>query len=194
MEKSNALYSGASTLSADSDGDLILTGGDNGVAGIFSVSRNSIIQEVGVGSGAVTGAVWAGTRAVVSTSSGVVKVFEDGSEIASFSGHTGKITALAAHPSQDIVASVGVDQTYILYDLVSLTQATQVYTDSGKLQFAGDRPSIWTDSHVELTCACFHPDGGLFAAGATDGHIKVYTGATGNQEAILDGDAAIHAV
>jgi len=115
---------------------LVLLGGDNGVAGVYSASQNEIVQEMEVGTGPVTAAVWAGTRAVVSTSSGVIKVFEGQSEVASFSGHAGKVTALAMHPSGDILASVGVDKSYILYDLTSYKQATQIYTDAGEAKTA----------------------------------------------------------
>ena len=134
IEKSKALYPGAKCLAVDLSGDLALTGGDSSVAGIYCASKNSVIQELNVGSGAVTDAVWAGTRAVVSTTSGFIKLYEDGSEIASFSGHSGEVTALAVHPSGDILASVGIDKSYILYDSSSLTQVVQVYTDSGKLE------------------------------------------------------------
>lgn len=116
----------------DPSGDLVLTGGKNGVAGVYCISKNSIIQELQVGSGTVTDAVWAGPRAVVSTSAGIIKVFENGSEMASYSGHAGAVTALAVHPSGDILASVGIDKSFILYDLTSSTQATQIYTDSGR--------------------------------------------------------------
>lgn len=132
VEKSKSLFPGARSLSTDESGDLVLLGGDNGVAGVYSASQNEIVQELEVGSGAVTDAIWAGGRAIISTSSGVIKVFENGAEVSSFSGHRGKVTALALHPSGDILASVGTDRSYILYDLVTYTQATQVYTDAGK--------------------------------------------------------------
>ena len=131
-ERSEAIYPGAKTLSADSSGDLVLTGSDTGVAGVYCISKNSIIQELQVGSGTVTDAAWASSRAVVSTSKGIVKVFENGSETASFSGHAGTVAALAVHPSGEILASVGIDRSIILYDLTSSTQATQIYTDSGR--------------------------------------------------------------
>lgn len=130
--KSKPLYPGARSLSADVSRDMFLIGGGNGIAGVYQVSTNQIIQELEVGSGAVTDALWAGPRAVVSTSAGVIKVFDNGSETFAFSGHAGKITALALHPSGDILAAVGVDKSYILYDLDNSTQATQVWTDSGK--------------------------------------------------------------
>ena len=130
--KSESLYPMAKSLVANASHDTLLTGGDNGIAGIYDVSTNEIVQELDVGSGTVTDAAWAGARAIVSTSSGVVKVFEDGLQTSTFSGHAGKIAALAMHPSGDILASAGIDKSYILYDLKNSTQATQVYTDSGK--------------------------------------------------------------
>lgn len=132
VEKSKPLFPGARSLSIDESGDLVLLGGDNGVAGVYSVSQNKVVREMEAGSGAVTDAIWAGARAIVSTSSGVIKIFEDGAEISSFNVHRGKVAALAIHPSGDILASVGIDKSYVLYDLASYTQATQVYTDAGK--------------------------------------------------------------
>ena len=132
VEESDVLYSGAKSLSIDPSGDLVLTGSDSGIAGVYSVSKSAPVQELQTGPGTTTGAIWAGPRAVVSTSKGTVKVFNNDSEIATFSGHAGKVAALAVHPSGDILASVGSDKSYILYDLTTLTQAIQIYTDSGK--------------------------------------------------------------
>lgn len=81
----------------------------------------------------VTDTIWAGTRAVVATSSGNVKVYENGSDTFDFGGHAGEITALAVHPSGDILASVGLDKSYIFYDLTSHKQVLRVITDSCKL-------------------------------------------------------------
>ena len=132
VELSKPLFPGVRSLSNSESGDLVLLGGDNGLAGLYSVSQNKIVQELEVGSGTVTDVIWAGARAIVSTSSGVIKIFEDGAEISSFRGHRGKVAALALHPSGDILASVGTDKSYVLYDLASYTQATQVYTDAGR--------------------------------------------------------------
>lgn len=143
---SKPLYSGARSLSADTSREMFLTGGDSGVAGVYNVSTNQLVKELEVGSGAVTDAIWTGSRIVVSTSSGVVKFFDNGAEDSTFSSHAGKVTALAIHPSGDILASVGVDKSYILYDLENSTQATQVYTNSGK------RPRCcMMDSVIKLT-------------------------------------------
>ena len=90
-----------------------------------------MIQEFSVGS-LVTDSLWAGNRTVTGTSAGTVKILEDGNELASFSGHAGEVTGLAVHASGDILASVGVDKSYILYDLTSFAQSLQIFTNSGK--------------------------------------------------------------
>ena len=90
-----------------------------------------MVQEFSVGS-SVTNSLWAGNKTVTGTSAGTVKIIEDGNELASFSGHAGEVTGLAVHASGDILASVGVDKSYILYDLTSFAQSVQIFTNSGK--------------------------------------------------------------
>lgn len=51
--------------------------------------------------------------------------------MASFGTHAGEVSALALHPSGDVVASVGVDKSYVLYDLTTSAVGTQVYSNSG---------------------------------------------------------------
>lgn len=109
---------------------MALLGGNDGLAGIFSISQNKLVQELSVGA-AVTDALWAGDAAVLATSAGTVKIFHNGTETSTFSGHAGEITALSLHPSGEILASVGVDKSYVFYDLSSSVQALQVSTSSG---------------------------------------------------------------
>lgn len=126
---SEALYPGATSLAVDEAGQLVLVGGFDGVAGIYSVPENKVQQSFKVG-GAITDAVWYGKHPVVATSSGAVKVF-GGNEIG-FTSHAGSANGLALHPSGDILASVGVDKSFVFYDLPGSKAVTQVYTDSGK--------------------------------------------------------------
>lgn len=125
------MYPGSRSIALDSSGDLILVGGTDGVAGVFSISQRRMIQTLKGGSGRITDGLWAGHRPVIATSSGAVKIFDNGSEAGSFTSHAGEATALALHPSGDILASVGVDKSYVFYDLTSSTPVTQVYTNSG---------------------------------------------------------------
>lgn len=137
IETSKALYPGGKSLSLDTTGDLALVGGVDGVAGVYSLSKKQVVQTLKT-DGAVTDAVWAGDKAVISSSKGVVKVFENGAEVASFNLHAGEATALAVHPTGDIVASVGVDKSYVIYDLATSHVVTQVWSDSSKFPILPD--------------------------------------------------------
>ncbi|KAI4197285.1 MAG: hypothetical protein LQ350_006013 [Teloschistes chrysophthalmus] len=156
VDKSESLYAAARSFALNTQSDSVLIGGRDGAVGVFSVREKTIVQEMNAGPGMVTDAMWVGNRAVASTTAGNVKIFENGLEFASLSGHAGEVTAIALHPSGDILASTGVDKSYIFYDLTTNKIATQVFTDA------------------ELTTAAFHPDGHLFAAGGVDAQIKVY--------------------
>lgn len=168
------LYNGARNISLDTSGDLALLGGTDGAAGVFSISKENLVHELKIGSHAVISAIWVGRRAAVATSSGSVKIFEDGTEVSSFNSHAGEVTSLAVHPSEDILASVGVDKTFILYDLTASTRVIQVQTDSSMLSLFLFFRNLGAKRYIGLTSAAFHPDGHLFAAGGMDGQIKLY--------------------
>ncbi|KAK2801524.1 hypothetical protein FQN50_007740 [Emmonsiellopsis sp. PD_5] len=164
VDTSEPLYPGGKSLAIDSTGDLALVGGVDGVAGVYSLSSKQIVASLKVG-GAVTDAVWVGDKAAVATSTGAVKIFQNGAEVASFSSHAGEATSLATHATGDILASVGVDKSYVLYDLTTNSVITQIYSDAA------------------LSAVKFHPDGHLIAAGGADGQIKVFDVKTGTSAA-----------
>ena len=149
VENSAPLYSGATSVPLNTNDALALIGGTNGIAGVYSLSQKKVVYELDVGAGAITDATWVGGRAVFATVTGHVKIFEDRSEVASFKGHNGEVTALAVHPSNEILASVGVDRSYIFYDLSTLSQAMQVYSNSSKIL------KFYT-SNISLTAFRFH--------------------------------------
>ncbi|OKL58031.1 hypothetical protein UA08_06582 [Talaromyces atroroseus] len=152
---SEPLYPGGKSLSVDSTGELALVGGVDGIAGIYSTSKQQIVQTLKV-DGPVTGAAFAGTTAVVASATGSVKFFNQGAESASFDSHAGEVTAVTVHPTGDIVGSVGVDKSYVLYDLTTSSVVAQIY------------------GNASLLSAKFHPDGHLLAVGGADGQIQVY--------------------
>jgi pre-mRNA-processing factor 19 len=84
------------------------------------------------GVGAITDAVWYGSKPVVSTSTGAVRVFDGENEVAEFTSHAGAANAIALHPSGELLASVGVDKSIVFYDLVGSRAVTQIYTECGK--------------------------------------------------------------
>ncbi|PYH40199.1 WD repeat PRP19 family protein [Aspergillus saccharolyticus JOP 1030-1] len=159
-QTSETLQSGARTLSVNSSGELAIVGGAEGTASVYSVSQKQLAQTLQA-SGPVTSAAWAGDKAIIASSTGSVKVFENGNEVASFSSHAGAATAVAVHATGDIVASVGADKSYVLYDLTTNAVITQIFSDAS------------------LLSVHFHPDGHLLAAGGQDGQIKIFDVKTG---------------
>ncbi|KAL9101297.1 MAG: hypothetical protein Q9163_003432 [Psora crenata] len=172
---STILFPRSRNVSVNASGDLALLGGIDGTAGVYSMSENKLVQEISVGA-PVTDAVWAGSTAAIATSAGTVKLFEGSTELCSFTAHAGDVTALALHPSGDILASTGTDKTYVFYDLSVPAKALQVSTNSA------------------LTAAQFHPDGQLFAAGGMDGQIKVFDVRSGVNAANFDEPGPIQAL
>ena len=194
IKKSETLYPDTQSVALNTTGDLALVGGADGSAGVYSIPQNQVAYELEVGPGAVTDALWAGERVVFATSAGVVKVFDQRSEVSSFSGHAGPVTALALHPSGDILASAGIDKSYIFYDLVSCKQAIQISTNSGKYLCHLIKPNVQANRSPVLTAAEFHPDGHLFAAGGSDGQIKVFDVKSGANMANFDESGPIKAL
>lgn len=178
-ESSTPLYPGSKVLSVNSSGELALVGGTEGVAGVYSLSQKNVTQTLRT-DGPVTDAIWASEKPVVCSSTGSVKVFENGNEVASFTTHAGAATALAVHATGDIVASVGADKSYVLYDLATNSVMTQIFTDAGKALHVIFK---WHMTDVYLLLALlsvkFHPDGHLVAAGGADGQIKIFDVKTG---------------
>ena len=129
-------YPGSTSIALDPSGDLVLLGGSDGEAGMYSLAKKEVVQTLKGGMGTVTRSAWAGGRSVLAMSSGVVKVFVSGSESASFNAHAGETRDLAVHPSGDILASVGVDKSFVIYDLESSAIITRVHTKTGMLSSA----------------------------------------------------------
>lgn len=125
-------FTGAKTLAVDETGDFFLCGDSDGDIGIYDLQAGAFTTRSNVGAGAVTSGAWAKDKPVVATSSGAVVVTQGGSVEMKFTQHAGAATAVAVHPSGDILASVGTDKSYVLYDLQSLKVLTQIFTNSGK--------------------------------------------------------------
>lgn len=100
-------------------------------ASIYSLERSEKVSELSI-NGKVTDSAWCGGLAVISSTSGEVKVFNKGQEAHSLTTHAGEANAVAVHPSGQILASVGVDKSFVFYDISSGKTLTQVYSDSGK--------------------------------------------------------------
>jgi pre-mRNA-processing factor 19 len=144
-----------------------LFGGTDGVAGIYSISQAKVIDTLKCGS-PVTATAWWGSRAIVATSAGTVKVFEGAEEIAEMSSHAGAVTSLSLHPGGSILASAGVDKRFAFHDLETFKTVSQVYTEEG------------------ITCCSFHVDGLLFFTGSVKGNIHIFDVKTGVPMTVLE--------
>ncbi|KAK5167576.1 uncharacterized protein LTR77_007275 [Saxophila tyrrhenica] len=149
-------FTGAKKLAVDETGDFFLCGDSDGDIGVYDAKAGAFTTRSNTGAGGITGGAWVRDQAVVSTSSGAVVVSQGGSVVKKFHQHAGEASAVAAHPCGEILASVGADKSYVLYDLHSSKVLTQIYTDS------------------ELTTVAFHPDGHLLATGTSTGSIKLF--------------------
>nr|OQO23804.1 hypothetical protein B0A51_08162 [Rachicladosporium sp. CCFEE 5018] len=149
-------FTGAKALAVDFSGDFFLCGDSDGGMGIYDLKNGSFSTKSNLGAGAVLDGTWVRDKTAVATSSGAVVLALEGSAEQKWHQHAGAATAVAAHPCGDILASVGVDKSYVLYDVQRGSVLTQVYTDS------------------ELTTVTFHPDGHLLALGTSSGSIKLY--------------------
>ncbi|KAF1815735.1 Prp19-domain-containing protein [Eremomyces bilateralis CBS 781.70] len=176
VETTQAELQSTRRLAVDETGQLVLAAGGKG-AGVFSVAEDSVVQTLDVGGVGVTDGLWVESRPVVGLTNGSVVVFNgEGEATATFKSHAGPAMAVTAHPSGEILISVGVDKSYVVYDLPGNKVVLQNYTES------------------ELSCAQFHPDGHLFAAGGKDGEVKVYQINTGEKVGGFQTDAPVRSL
>lgn len=124
----------------------------------------------------VTTTAWWGDRAVVATASGVVKIFEQGEEVAELGAHAGPVTSIALHPSKALLASAGTDKRFMYHDLSTFKTVSQVYTEAA------------------ISVCAFHVDGFLFITGGHDGKMRIYDVKQGTSIATLDGTGPIRSI
>lgn len=172
---SDSFYPGSTAVAIDESGDLALFGGADGVAGVFSVSQQKLVHVLKSGS-AVTATAWCGSKAVVATSAGSVKIFENGNEVAELASHAGPVTSISLHPSGAILATAGTDKRFIFHDLSTFKTVSQVYTEA------------------EISCCDFHVDGLLFFTGSVDGNIRIFDVKTGGTMAVLETGGPVRAI
>ncbi|TKX24890.1 pre-mRNA-processing factor 19 [Elsinoe australis] len=156
VQTTDAIAPGSTFLAVDASADLVLVGAADSTAVVYSVSQNKALYSVKCGGGSVLAGTWWGERTVVALSTGEIKIFEQSKEVATLSKHAGAVTSVSLHPCGDILASIGADKSFVLYDLQKLAPLTQQYVGKG------------------LSSAAFHPDGHLYSIGTIDGEIKLF--------------------
>jgi pre-mRNA-processing factor 19 len=133
-------FTGAKALAADRTGDFFLCGDSDGAASVYDLKAGAFTTRSNLGAGAILDGAWANDKPIVATSSGAVVVTQEGTVQYKFRQHAGAATSVAVHPSDDILVSVGVDKSFVLYDLQHNKVLTQVYGESGmpKQVFSSD--------------------------------------------------------
>lgn len=171
----DAIYPGSTSVSANATGDLVVFGGQDGVAGVYSLSQQKLVHTLKAGS-AVTATAWWGDRAAVGTASGVTKIFEAGNQVAELASHAGPVTGVSVHPSGAILATAGSDKRFIFHDLETFQPVSSAYTDA------------------DITCCDFHVDGLLFFTGGSDGNIRIFDVKTGAPMAVMETGGPVRAI
>lgn len=80
----------------------------------------------------ITGTVWTENKVFLATSKGNVKALVSGEEKAAFQTHAGQVTGLSLHPGGRLLASTGVDKSFVFYDIDELKVVSHIYTDAGR--------------------------------------------------------------
>jgi pre-mRNA-processing factor 19 len=86
----------------------------------------------------ITAAAFWNCKPVLALASGSIKIFDGSKQIASLQAHAGAVTGVDVHPSGTILASVGSDKSYAVFDLTDLENSqpvARVYGTSGEYYF-----------------------------------------------------------
>ncbi|OBT58549.1 hypothetical protein VE04_02149 [Pseudogymnoascus sp. 24MN13] len=116
----------AAFVDVDAPAAQPLVGGSDGAA-VVDVETGAVAETLAKGESVLAGA-WAGEKAVLlvkAGNGGVVKVFEGAKEVGSIAAHAGPVNGVAVHPTGVVVASVGKDKSFVVYDLESTKAVAQ---------------------------------------------------------------------
>lgn len=98
---------------------------------LYSLAQKQTLHTLKIGDGSITAALFWEQKPVLATSTGAIKIFENGNVMGEMLVHAGAATDISLHPSGDILASVGEDKSIVFYDLTTMKQAARIFTQSG---------------------------------------------------------------
>ena len=101
------------------------------MAVLYSLAQKQTLQTLKFGDGSITAALFWEQKPIVATSTGAIKIFENGDVMGEVIVHAGAATDISLHPSGDILASVGEDKSIVFYDLTTMKPAARIFTQSG---------------------------------------------------------------
>ncbi|KAG0213119.1 hypothetical protein BGX28_004945 [Mortierella sp. GBA30] len=185
---------GITALDLDAKNGLVLTGGNDKNALIFSQSEDKVVATLKGHSKKITQVAWTGRSeeagqdlALTASADHTVKVWTSKDNKAfsyhavhTISGHSDEVTGLCVHPTKDYVATASMDSSWAFHDLETGSTVMTARSD---------------DVVKGYSSAAFHPDGLLFGTGTTDSAVKIWDVRTKEAVASFDGHAgAVKAV
>ncbi|KAF8977323.1 hypothetical protein BGZ46_007477 [Entomortierella lignicola] len=179
---------GISSLDLDAKNGLVLTGGNDKNALVFSQSEEKVLATLKGHSKKITHVSWTGRSeeagqdlALTASADHTVKIWSASGDKSynysaahTLSGHTADVTGLCVHPSKDYVATASLDSSWAFHDLETGATLLTARTD---------------DVTKGYSSAAFHPDGLLFGTGTSDSIVKIWDVRTKEAAASFEGHA-----
>lgn len=156
------------------DGRTLLSGGLDGTLRLWDVRSGRETCRLAAGGPVFTAALSPDGRRVLSGGEGGALRLWDvelGREVATFEGHTGRLTTTAVSPDGRRALSAGEDRTVRVWDLSTGRQLHRL------------------DGGAAVRAATFSPDGRLAATAAEDGGVSLFDAGTGQETAAPEGHA-----
>ncbi|KAI7820837.1 WD40-repeat-containing domain protein [Gamsiella multidivaricata] len=174
---------GITSLDLDAKNGLILTGGNDKNALVFSQSEEKVVATLKGHSKKITQVAWTGRSeeagmdmTLTASADSTVKIWTASksnsySVAHTISGHSAEVTGLCVHPTKDYVATASMDSSWAFHDL-----------ETGSTLLTGRSDDV-TKGYFS---AAFHPDGLLFGTGTTE-TVKIWDVRTKEAVASFDG-------
>lgn len=170
------LFTTVTSLTSDSTGQFILTGGGKSQAGVFSIESQSVVAPL-KSTGIVTGVAWTTENSLLlGTKNGHIDVYEyNGEEQSAVKtgdfldlSSQGRVVALKSHPVSSLVVAISTVPTSKSHPQPSSSLSlVQTKPETGVLAtFSSEPGEVYTSTAI-------HPDGLLIAVGTANGTIKI---------------------
>jgi len=153
---------GVTTIDLHPAEDLLLSGGRDGQALVYSRSAGKIVNTLAEHKKTVTQVLFHPTQQLALTASadGTAKVWNlaegKGKSIFTVTTHNGEVTGCTLQATGDYWLTSSLDGSWAFHDIPNGRTLTQVSADVG------------------LSCTSFHPDGLILATGGVDSRVKVW--------------------
>lgn len=154
------------------DGHVLYTAGDDGCVCRWDAADDEPRDRVALSGAPLLALARSadGTRLAAAGEDGTIHLLDARLQrVSSLTGHDGAVAGLAFHPHEDLLASVGHDQTLRLWDVEAGTCVRVLREQDPEL-------ASLTDAMEDVT---FSPDGTRIATGARDSSVELWDTASG---------------